>query len=442
MKYEHTDEQGRGDASMSRVNLYPHQERLLEMTEDFDNVGYFVGMGLGKTYLATEKMKAIGNELNVIICQKSKITDWCDHIEGNYPEYAWFDLTRKKSMDEFLRWEPGQGQVVGVINYELFFRRKALMDFISNRCTLVLDESSLIQNEQAKRTKAVLKVAPLNCILLSGTVVNGNYEKLWSQCQLLGWPISKSLFDRHYVTYEKREVDGFIRKIPTGYRNVDRLKAKLRSYGGVFLKPEEVYDEMPQTTFNIIKVPVSKEYRQFKKDGIIPVEERVLIGDMLLTKRMYERMLCGQYSKAKLEAAEDIIESTDDRLIVFYWFTEEYNRLRSICEKHHRHVSTINGEVKDLDAYENLSDSVTLVQYQAGAMGHNLQKANQMILFSLPDGGMELYEQCLKRIDRIGQTRPCFYYILMCEGSIEEEIWHRLNVKKERTDVLFDNGEV
>lgn len=423
------------------VELYPHQKRLLEMTEDFDNVGYFVGMGLGKTYLATEKMKTIGNDLNVIICQKSKISDWANHVSENYPEYQVFDLTVKRKMDVFVS-DAVEGPVVGIINYELFFRRKVLMDFISGRCTLILDESSLIQNEQAKRTKAILKVNPLNCILLSGTVVNGNYEKLWSQCQLLGWPISKGLFDRHYVTYEKREVDGFVRKIPVGYRNVDRLKAKLRSYGGVFLKPEEVYDELPKTTFNIIKVPVSKEYRQFKKDGIIPVEERVLIGDMLLTKRMYERMLCGQYSKAKLQAAEDIIESTDDRLIVFYWFTEEYERLRAICEKHHRPVSVINGETKDLEAYEERSDSVTLVQYQAGAMGHNLQKANQMILFSLPDGGMELYEQCLKRIDRIGQTRPCFYYILMCEGSIEEEIWHRLNVKKERTDVLFDNGEV
>lgn len=395
--------------------------------------------GLGKTYLATEKMKAIGNYLNVIICQKSKIGDWCTHIDENYPEYQVFDLTAKRQMDVFTSGVV-EGPVVGIINYELFFRRKVLMDFIAGRCTLILDESSLIQNEQAKRTKAVLKVSPLNCILLSGTVVNGNYEKLWSQCQLLGWPISKSLFDRHYVTYEKREVDGFVRKIPTGYRNVDRLKSKLRSYGGVFLKPEEVYEELPKTTFNVVKVPTSKEYRKFKKDGIIPIEEKLLIGDMLLTKRMYERMLCGQYSKEKLQAAEDIIESTDDRLIVFYWFTEEYERLRAICEKHHRAVSVINGETKDLDAYDERTDSVTLVQYQAGAMGHNLQKANQMMLFSLPDGNMELYEQCLKRIDRIGQTRPCFYYILMAEGSIEEEIWERLNAKKKRTDVLFDNG--
>lgn len=423
------------------VNLYPHQKRLLEMTEDYENVGYFVGMGLGKTYLATEKMVAIGNDLNVIICQKSKIADWHDHVSENYPQYIVFDLTNKRQMDVFVS-EVLNQPVVGIINYELFFRRKVLMDFIADRCTLILDESSLIQNEQAKRTKAILKVNPRNCILLSGTVVNGNYEKLWSQCQLLGWPISKQLFDRHYVEYEKMDVDGFPRKVPVGYRNVDRLKSKLRSYGGVFLKPEEVYDELPKTTFNIVKVPVSKEYKQFKKDGIVPVEERTLIGDMLLTERMYERMLCGQYSKAKLEAAEDLIESTDDRLIVFYWFTEEYNRLRAICEKHHRPVSVINGEIKDLDAYNEQRNSVTLVQYQAGAMGHNLQMANQMILFSLPDGNMELFEQCLKRIDRIGQTRPCFYYILMCEGSIEEDIWERLNDKKRRTDVLFDNGEM
>lgn len=420
------------------VNLYPHQKKLLEETKDCANVGYFVGMGLGKTYLATEKMKEIGNNLNIIVCQKSKIVDWINHVDENYEEYDWYDLTNQKSMNVFLGLSDNY-PVVGVINYELFFRRPLLMKFIEGKCTLILDESSLIQNEQAKRTKAILKVKPKNCILLSGTVVNGNYEKLWSQCQLLGWPISKQLFDKHYVTYRKIDAGGFTRKIPDGYRNVDRLKKKLRYYGGVFLKPEEVYDEVPKTNFTIMKVPVSKEYKQFKKDEIVPVEEKLLIGDMLLTKRLYERMLCGQYSKAKLEAVEDLIESTDDRLIIFYWFTEEFNRLKAICEKHDRPISVINGEVKDLKAYNDSMNSVTLVQYQAGAMGHNLQMANQMILFSLPDGNMELFEQCLKRIDRIGQTRPCFYYILMCEGSIEEEIWERLGVKKDRTDVLFKN---
>ena len=81
---------------------------------------------------------------------------------------------------------------------------------------------------------------------------------------------------------------------------------------------------------------------------------------------------------------------------------------------------------------------MTLVQYQAGAMGLNLQKANKIVYFSLTEES-ELFEQSKKRIHRIGQEKPCFYFILICQNSIEDqEILPMLNVRKERTDELFE----
>lgn len=420
--------------------LYPHQKDLLEQTAGRKKVGYFVDMGLGKTFLATEKMVEIGNELNCIICQKSKIDDWCQHIEEHYPEYTVYRVYHPAPMAEVLKIQAPK-KIVCIINYELFFRRRKFIDYLYKRCTLILDESSLIQNENAKRTKAVLAVRADAVILLSGTVVNGNYEKLWSQCNLLGWSISRELFDHQYVEYRTIDSGGFQRKIPCGYKNVDRLKNKLRIYGGIFRKCEEVYDTMPETNFEIIRIPASKEYWKFDKDKIIPVEDRLLIGDMLLTERLYARMLCGQFSENKFEVVSDLLDSTDDRVIIFYWFQEEYNRLRTLVESKGRAVSTINGEEKDLEAYNNDPQSVTLCQYQAAAMGHNLQLANRMILFSLPDGNMELLEQCYKRIDRLGQTRPCFYYILLCQNTIEEKIWKQLGQKFDRVNKIFDNSE-
>ena len=99
-----------------------------------------------------------------------------------------------------------------------------------------------------------------------------------------------------------------------------------------------------------------------------------------------------------------------------------------------------NGEIKDLKAYEESEDSVTIVQYQAGAMGLNLQKANKIIYFTLTDKS-ELFEQSKKRIHRIGQEQPCFYYILMCKGSVEEIILKTLEMRKDFTDELFNEYE-
>ena len=106
-----------------------------------------------------------------------------------------------------------------------------------------------------------------------------------------------------------------------------------------------------------------------------------------------------------------------------------------------RPYSIVNGETKNLTAYENKTDSITFVQYQAGAMGLNLQKANKIIYYSLPDGWSEGFEQSRKRIHRIGQERPCYYYLLLVEDSIEFDILATLGVKKARTDELFNQAD-
>ena len=38
------------------VRLYAHQEQVLRQTERYDRVGYFLDMGLGKTFVGSEKM--------------------------------------------------------------------------------------------------------------------------------------------------------------------------------------------------------------------------------------------------------------------------------------------------------------------------------------------------------------------------------------------------
>ena len=71
-------------------------------------------------------------------------------------------------------------------------------------------------------------------------------------------------------------------------------------------------------------------------------------------------------------------------------------------------------------------------------MGLNLQKANKIVYFSLTEES-ELFEQSKKRIHRIGQKHPCFYYMLICRNSIEDqEILPTLNVRKEYKDDLFE----
>ena len=416
------------------IKLYPHQQEVLKQTETQNKVAYYLDMGLGKTFVGSEKMLQLNKRVNLVICQKSKINDWVNHFKENYYDKFHYgkgdiyNLTNKEELTMFLLSCDSGIKCVGIINYDLIFRRpelSQLKDF-----TLMLDESSLIQNECAKRSKFIIKrLQPANVILLSGTPTSGKYERLWSQMNLLGWNISKKMYYAQYVDM-KISPDGY--PIITGYKNVDRLKRKMREHGCVFMKSEEVLN-LPEQNFITTNIPPSKPYNRFMKSGIVTIEGIELVGDTTLTKLLYARQLCGMYNADKIKAFKDLVDSTEDRLIVFYNFNGELEVLKEVLED--KPISVVNGQERDLTAYENSEDSVTLIQYQAGAMGLNLQLANKIIYFT-PPLSSELFEQSKKRIHRIGQSKPCFYYQLT--SGIEHRIYDTLEMRKDYTDFLFE----
>lgn len=447
---------------MPRLKLFDHQIKALEATKDLNRVAYYHDMGLGKTYTGAEKMRQLGGRVNLVICQKSKIDDWYNHFYENYDCYI-ADLSDGTPFETYVKYankldrQPDKTPLIGVINYDLIFRRPDLLKIHYD--TIMLDESSMIQNETAKRTKAILKLKTDNVILLSGTPTGGKYENLYSQLKLLGWNISKTQYWSEFIETRLIDMGGFKIPVVTGHKNIGRLKRKMRSYGCNFLKTDDVFD-LPAQTFTDIKINTTKAYRKFEKDKIVmfdngmkydPFElfgqkysgaywdDKTFVGDTALTQMLYERQLCGSYNAEKLAAFADILDSTNDRLIVFYNFNDELCRLKDVCIAAKRPVSEVNGKVKNLKAYESRADSVTLIQYQAGAMGLNLQKANKIVYFT-PPLSSELYEQSKKRIHRIGQDRPCFYYRMICKNSIEGKIYDVLATRQDYTEKLFIKG--
>jgi SNF2 family DNA or RNA helicase len=396
-------------------------------------------MGLGKTFVGAEKMIQLDAQVNLVVCQKSKIEDWRNHFAENYKyDISAYDLTKPKQWKDF--WEnPCEFRHrVGIINYDLIWRRPELKNL--ENFTLMLDESSLIANEGSKRSRFILKLKPSNCILLSGTPISGKYEQLWSQCKLLGWKIKKKDFYAKYIITRKIEVMPHVMKdIVVGYKNVEDLKHELRSYGAIFMKTEEVMD-LPRQIDQMIYVEPTSDYKKFVKNKYIELKDGTeLLGDNSLTFNLYARQLCGQYSKNKLAAFKDLVESTNDRLIVFYSFTDELHELKLIAAECNRPISEVNGKVRNLFNYEDKDNSITFVQYQAGAMGLNLQKANKLIYYTLPlgKGSCQLWTQSKKRIHRIGQTKPCFYYYLLSKQSIEIDNLEALKLGRDLTDDLF-----
>lgn len=405
----------------------PHQERILESLKGVNRCVLAMDMGTGKTHTSTEKLRELDFHHALVICQKSMVSTWVKHLRDNYPEWLVIDYTKPNA-------QIPDKKCILVFNYDIVFRRPDLFDL--SDLTVILDECTAISNIGARRTKAIMKLDIKNIIMLSGTISKGKYECLIPIVRLCGWRISKQDFYDKYVIQKEIDVKNtpFPVKIVVGYKNVDFLKVMLRKCGFRFLKTEEVL-QLPEQTFVNVPIRATPQYRKFKKESVVTVDGQTLVGDMTLTKMLYERMLCGHYNKEKLSALQDLLDSTDDRVIVFYNFKEELKAIKSIIGD--RPISEVNGSKKDLENYETLDNTVVLCQYQAAAKGLNLQKANKIVYFT-PTLSCEDWMQSQKRIHRIGQSQPCFYYTLTCENSIEEKIYKALERGEDYTNRLFE----
>lgn len=305
----------------------------------------------------------------------------------------------------------------------------------------MLDESQAIANNTSKQTKGIMKLDYKNVILLSGTPAsNARYDKLYTQLKLLGLNMNKRSYEDRYCNFFEMEKAGIKFRVLSKtrpYKNVDELKQVMKGLGCVFMKTDEVID-LPEQRFIDVNVKKSKYYKTFEKDGYVDCGEVEYISNGPAQDMLYLRQLCN--SSEKLDMLKTLLESTNDRVIIFYNFDIELKLLQQIVSKLKRPISYINGHEKQLNCYNDFDDSITLVQYQSGSAGVNLQKANKMIYYSPPIKS-DFFEQSKKRIHRIGQDSKCTYWRLVTSGSIETKIYKTLELKRDYTERLFENDK-
>lgn len=411
------------------VTLYPSQQAILDEVKDKNRVSFYLGVGSGKTWIGGEKLMSFGTSWNLIVCQRSQVEYWVNHFHTHYPEVTVTDLTKIAKMSlGHLR--PG----VMVINYELAFRRELLLTL--RNFSLMLDESSLIQNMQAKRTKFILKLKPDNVVLLSGTPVSGGqldkdegliygrYENLISQLHLLGWKISKKSFWERYVNWELRQYGEVRVQEVVSYKNIKELNSMLKTLGCVFRRTEDIVElpDFDEQTIYVSKIPA---YNKMQRNGIVQIDDEELIGDLPMTKWLRLRQICAHHTKEKASVLADLLESLEnERVVIFYTFIPELEVIKNVVGDS-RPFYQINGQVKDWDekawnSPEN-SNAVVACQYNSGSRGHNMQAACHTIYMSVTDRA-EYFDQSRGRIRRNGQKADrVMYYHIVCKGTVEEK---------------------
>jgi len=141
----------------------------------------------------------------------------------------------------------------------------------------------------------------------------------------------------------------------------------------------------------------------------------------------------------KIDWLKDFLEDLNQRVVIFYNFNFERDRIINLLQQMKIPISQYNGNVKDLTNFKENENGVVLCQYISASLGLNdLVSSNICVMYS-PSLNYTDYIQSKKRIDRIGQTKKPLFYNLYCKGTVEEKILKTIKQGKNFDDKMFEN---
>ena len=302
---------------------------------------------------------------------------------------------------------------------------------------VVYDECHYIKNPTSQRGKAGIKLsqASTNFLLLSATPSSNGWEDTIAYMIMFGHYKNKTQFNNKHAIYEDKFFGNRQFKSIVDYKDKDHLNNLYRSFS-ISLPKEDCLD-LPGIFHEKVSFKTSTEYKKVKKDRVLEVDGELVLYDTNQKLQHGLRFYANQ--KDKLKYTEMLAEGTEENIIIFYNFTQEKEELRKAMEKLKKTVFEVSGqrsELPDVKDWDQLKNSVTIVQYQAGSAGIELQYAN-LVIFYTPTYSYQNHVQALGRAYRNGQTKKVTVYEYMTKASIEESVYAALDRKEDFTEELF-----
>lgn len=302
---------------------------------------------------------------------------------------------------------------------------------------VVYDECHYIKNPTSQRGKAGIKLsqASSNFLLLSATPSSNGWEDTIAYMIMFGHYKNKTQFLKQHAIYEDKFFGNRRFKAVVDFTEKDKLNELYQSFS-IRLAKEDCLD-LPGIHHEPIEFKKSPEYNKIQKDRVLEVDGELELYDTIQKLQYGLRYYANQ--KDKLKYTEMLAEGTEENIIIFYNFTKEKDELVKVMKKLGKTVYEVSGQKFSLpseEEKEGLKNSVTIVQYQAGAAAIELQYANIVIIYT-PTYSYQNHDQALGRAYRNGQTKKVTVYEYVTKGSVEEAVYAALKRKEDFTEELF-----
>ena len=455
-----------------KTKPYRHQITALEKSWTKESYAYFMEMGTGKTKVLIDNMAMLYDKgaINgaLIVAPKGVIGTWYnqeipthlpDHIEN--VSVMWQSNISKKQKEKLNSlFETGEDLHILIMNVEAFSTDKgksfAAQFLRSHKTLMAIDESTVIKNPKAKRTKNILALADLCKYrrIMTGSPVTKNPLDLYSQCNFLDPFLlnfhSYFAFRNRYAEMKTLHMHGRQIQVVNGFKNLSELSDKLKGFSYRVLKedcldlPEKVW-----TKRHITLTPEqSKVYKQMKEQALAILKGKQVTSVSALTQLMrLHQITCGHFvaddgsvqeiKNNRLSELMDVLEETEGKAIIWAHYQHDIKNIVKEIEKVHGpgSVVTYYGLTPQDERQDNIKkfQSNTDVRFlvgtpSTGGYGITLTQANTVIYYS---NGYDLEKrlQSEDRAHRIGQKKSVTYVDIMAEETVDEKIVKALRKK-------------
>lgn len=328
--------------------------------------------------------------------------------------------------------------------------------------SIVLDESHMIKNEKAKRTKAVLTLKTIpNKIAMTGTpILNEPYE-LMPQLDFL------DVLEDHFGgrwnfvhKYAPPTSNGYWTEY--GAANEEELQLELRKSCMIRREKEDVLSELPPKTRQIIFLPLSnyKMYYEVERDSVNWYKQKLEKNENLtklqieamaakkkmdrdpLAEKLVRVSACKQAAteykmKAAIEWIDNALEQID-KLVVFTYHRDAIDQLMNVYHDQAVYLyggmtNKVTSTIEKFKTDKNIKLFFgSILSTSTGIDG--LQGVCNHAAFLELGWNPSIHEQGEDRLHRIGQLDNVNIYYLLGSGTIDEYIYDLIIEKGETID--------
>lgn len=428
---------------------HSYQQRATDLVVEKKNVGLFLTMGLGKTVIT---LTAI-NELiydrfevsRVLVIAPKRVAEdtWTrehkkwDHLrELRISKVLGTAAQRLRALEQDADvYVIGRDNVVWLVDH---YSKKKHWPFDM----IVIDELSSFKNPQAKRFRALRKTLGVTqrVVGLTGTPSPNGLMDLWAQVYLLdrGERLGRTIgayrekyfragARNGYVVYKWEPLKGAKEKIEEKISDIC-----------VSMSAAD-YLTLPERIDNVIPVRLTesemKLYKQMEADQLLQIEDTdvVALNAAAVMTKLLQIANGSVYGMdetvvnihdAKLEALQEIIDTTDSPVLVFYSFKHDLTKIMNAIPS----ARILNG-ANDIKDWNDGKVQVLLAHPASVGYGLNLQEGGHTIVWYGLTWSLELYQQANARLYRQGQEKPVIIHHLIAEGTVDEQAMAALQAK-------------